>query len=590
MSEQPQTQPIHKLVAQRVEKAEKIRALGMDPYANDFKPEVTCAELHDAYKEQDKAALESVDTVHTVAGRIIAIRIMGKASFVRIRDRTGDIQLYLSRNTLGVDSYKRIKLCDIGDIIGVAGTPMRTRTGELTIDANGFRVLTKSLHPLPDKWHGLTDIERRYRQRYVDLIVNEDARRIFKARSAIITGIRRYLDMHDYVEVETPILGDVAGGAAARPFETHHNALDQDFYLRIATELHLKRLVVGGLERVYEIGRQFRNEGVSTRHNPEFTSIEFYQAYATYEDLMRMTEEMVRDIAERLYGSTTVPYQGAQLDFGNPWRRATIAQLVGEAVGRSAEDAKALEGIESVAEALAVAKDHCVSAEEPLFVVLKELSDEEVAALVPGYTAGDDVVASAKKALHADAKGFYDALGAAIDAAWVDAVADDAPSAEDAVTGEGQPVVVATPLRDRRRKLALAILYAVFEHEVEHTLVQPTFVTGFSVAVSPLARRRDGDPALVDRFELFAGGMEIANAFSELTDPVDQKQRFLDQLRHKERGDDEAHGLDEDFIHALEIGMPPTAGEGIGIDRLVMLLTDSPSIREVILFPAMRRE
>lgn len=598
----------HRLVKQRIEKAEKLREAGLDPYSNDFRPELTCAEFAERYGELDAEALTKVKTVSTVAGRVMAMRQMGKATFLRIRDRSGDLQLLVRKDRVGERAYGLLKLTDLGDIVGCAGTPMRTKTGELTLEADGFRVLTKALRPLPDKFHGLTDVEQRYRQRYVDLIMNPEVRRIFQVRSRVISGIRKFLDARGYIEVETPILQDLAGGAAARPFVTHHNALDIDLYLRIATELHLKRLVVGGLERVYEIGRCFRNEGISTRHNPEFTSIEFYEAYATYHDLMDLTEEMLSSLVEDICGTDTIPFGGSELSFARPWRRVSIARLVAEHLGVE-ED---LERITSVRRALELCVGHTVSVEEPLHICLAELSDEEAESLIPGMKpSGGSVVERAKAALKEQGpERFYAALGEALDAAFrtevapklagddgEDEVTDPAsrgPAGDFALEEDTGKVVLrrppADPGRERRRRLALHLLYAIFDHEVEHKLIHPTFVTDFSVSTSPLSRRREGDPAVVDRFELICGGMEIANAFSELNDPIDQRQRFEAQMRERARGDEEAHALDEDFLRALEIGMPPTAGEGIGIDRLVMLLCDKASIREVILFPQLRPE
>lgn len=609
----------HRLVKQRLEKVERIRDAGLDPYSNDFKPELTCAEFAERYGEGSAEELAAVETVTTVAGRLLAMRQMGKATFLRIRDRSGDLQVLIKKDRVGDGAYKHLKLTDLGDIIGCAGTPIRTRTGELTLEASGFRVLTKALRPLPDKFHGLADVEQRYRQRYVDLAMNPDVRRTFHTRSRIIRGIRAFLDARDYVEVETPILGDIAGGATAKPFVTHHNALDLTLYLRIATELHLKRLVVGGLERVYEIGRCFRNEGISTRHNPEFTSIEFYEAYATYEDLMDLTEEMITSLVEDISGTTTLCYDGREIDFSRPWRRAPIATLVSEHLG-VADD---LRDIDSVARALELTVGHTATPLEPLDICLKELSDEEAEELIPGLPApdreGETLASRARRAYEAKKETFWAELGKALDDAFrtegeASAFADErgeeatdptvheegkAPFDEDTgevVLGSAEGERVSSlrrrsdPGRERRRRLALHLLYAVFDHEVESSLVNPTFITDFSVSVSPLARRRPSDPAVVDRFELICGGMEIANAFSELNDPIDQRERFLQQVREKERGDDEAHALDEDFVRALEIGMPPTAGEGIGIDRLTMLLTDSASIREVILFPQLRPE
>ncbi len=496
------------------------------------------------------------------------------------------------------------RVTDLGDIVGVAGSPMRTKTGELSLAADGFRVLTKALRPLPDKFHGLADVEQRYRQRYVDLIVSPDVRDTFRARSRIIRGIQHILDERGFIEVETPMLQDEAGGAAARPFVTHHNVLDADLFLRIATELHLKRLVVGGLERVYEIGRQFRNEGVSTRHNPEFTTIEVYQAYATYLDMMDLTEDVIVGLAEQLHGSTSLPFAEHQLDLSRPWRRVPIARLVQEHLGID-ED---LTGIDSVERALSIAVGHTAHPDEPLIVCLKGLSDEDAHDVVPGLKAGPEpLVQRAKAALAAGGVGFYAALGKNIDAAFASTtVAPAAPieeptapptapstgnnSALDEITGEmNLPMAAPDAMRARRRDMALSLLYSVFDHEVERTLINPTFITDFPLSVSPLARKRDGDPAVTDRFELIVAGMELANAFSELNDPIDQRARLEGQLRDKERGDDEASPLDEDFLRALETGMPPTGGLGIGIDRLVMVLTNKQSIRDVLLFPQMRK-
>jgi len=592
----------HRLVQVRIEKAQKIRDAGLDPYANDFRPEVTAAELHALYVDADAKALEGVNTVHIIAGRVMTMRQMGKASFLTLRDASSrDIQIYVKLDRVGEATYQLLKLTDLGDIVGVAGSPMRTKTGELSLAADGFRVLTKALRPLPDKFHGLADVEQRYRQRYVDLVVSPEVRETFRQRSRIVRGIQRYLDDHGFMEVETPVLQDEAGGATAKPFTTHHNALGADLFLRIATELHLKRLVVGGLERVYEIGRQFRNEGVSTRHNPEFTSIEVYQAYATYLDMMDLTEELVAGLVEQIHGSTTAPYGDHQVNFARPWRRVPIARLVQEHLGLEGD----LTGIDSVARALEIAVGHTATPDEPLHVCLRGLSDDEAAEVIPGLKPGSEtLVQRAKAALAAGGASFWTTLGQSIDAAFsssgesAPAPADEptAPptavtnSALDEITGEmGMPSAGPDTARARRRDIALSLLYAVFDHEVERTLINPTFITDFPLMVSPLARKRDRDPAVTDRFELIVAGMELANAFSELNDPIDQRARLHAQQREKARGNEEASPLDEDFCRALEIGMPPTGGLGIGIDRLVMVLTNKTSIRDVILFPQMRR-
>ena len=589
---------VHRLLKARMEKADKIRGLGLDPYANDFRPELSAHELHDRYGDKKAEELEKVTAVHTVAGRVIAMRQMGKASFLTVRDASAEIQLYVKQDRVGANTYQLLKLTDLGDIVGVAGTPMRTKTGELSLAVDGFRVLTKAIRPLPDKFHGLADVEMRYRQRYIDLAVNPDVRRTFRNRARIVGSIRRFLDERGFIEVDTPVLQDVAGGASAKPFVTHHNVLAQELFLRIAPELHLKRLVVGGLERVYEIGKNFRNEGVSTRHNPEFTSIEVYQAYANFADMMDLTEEMVGKLVDEIHGRTQLPYGEREVDFSRPWRRAPIATLVAEHLGIQ----KDLRGIDSVQEALGIVVGHTATPDEPLHVCLKGLHDGEAERIVPGIKPGTEpVVQRAKDACKAAGDSFWSRLGQAIDQylpSTTPITADDsADDSSDATSPGGvallqdsdEPREAIDENRARRRDIALSLLYSVFDHEVERTLSNPTFITEFPVGVSPLARKRDRDPAVVDRFELIMAGMELANAFSELNDPLDQRRRFEGQLRDRERGDDEAHELDEDFCRALEIGMPPTAGLGIGIDRLVMVLTNQTSIRDVILFPQMRR-
>ncbi len=428
----------------------------------------------------------------------MALRSFGKAAFVKIADRSGLLQAYLSQDRLGED-YEIFRECaDVGDIVGVEGPPMRTRTGELSLKASRFRILTKNVRPLPEKWHGLADVEIRYRQRYLDLVANPEVAQTFRMRARLVAGIRRFLDQRGFLEVETPMMHTLAGGATARPFVTHHNALDLDLYLRVAPELFLKRLLVGGLERVYEINRNFRNEGISTQHNPEFTMLEFYQSYATYRDLMELTEEMFGLLADELKGARRFPYQGRELSLEAPFRRASVHELVAEAFSL---DVAALDDQPRL---LALAREHGIS----------------------------------------------------VDPAW----------------GPGR------------------LLMTLFEERVEKTLWQPTFVCDFPLEVSPLSRRKEERPDLVDRFELYVAGRELCNAFSELNDPDDQRARFVEQMRHKARGDEEAMPHDEDYIRALEVGMPPAAGEGIGIDRLVMLFADAPSIRDVILFPLLRPE
>ena len=543
---------IDRMIHERQEKGLALSKLGQNPYGNGFQVEYNIAEFDALYSNSDRDALAEIKTEYKLAGRVMAKRKMGKVSFWRLQDGSSAIQLFIQKNALGEEAYENLKLFDLGDIIGVVGTPMRTKTGELTLKVQSLKILTKALRPLPEKFHGLADVEQRYRQRYLDLLVNEKAKSIFKIRSRVIRLIQGYLDERNFIEVETPVLGNLAGGAAAKPFMTHHNALGEDLSLRIATELHLKRLVVGGIDRVYEIGRLFRNEGVSTRHNPEFTTIEFYQAYATYEDTMDLTEGMLRHLVLDLYNSESITYQENTIDFGKPFRRVSIARLVGEHLKQDDEGCSELEAIDSVSKALSLCAGHVVRKDEPWKIIQKMLLDSEL----------NNFTKKASFSTEEDVADTYKRLGV---------FCDEVLS------------------KERRRDLALHLLYAIFDHEVEPTIIQPTFVSDFPVSVSPLARKRDGDPSVVDRFELFCGGMEIANSFSELNDPVDQKSRFEAQLRSKEQGDDEAHDMDEDFIHALEYGMPPTAGEGIGIDRLVMLLTDSASIREVILFPKMKK-
>ena len=486
------------LQKKRREKIESLKSDGIDLYPNDMCVSETTASVSERFGQMAPEELEKVTERITLAGRLMAVRDFGKGAFISIQDRKGRLQAFLRKNQLGERGFSLFKRLDIGDILWIAGRVFKTKTGELTIDVeeDGLRLLAKSLHPLPEKWHGLTDVEIRYRQRHLDLIVNPDVRKVFHTRSRIISLIRRFMEERDFLEVETPMMQPKAGGAVARPFTTFHNALGMNFYLRIAPELYLKRLITGGLERVFEINRNFRNEGISTFHNPEFTMMEFYQAYATYEDLMAMTEELFTFVAKNLSGSLRFTYQGNEIDLTPPWRRITVRDAVVEIGG-----------------------------------VDETVLDD------PGRMA-----AHARK------------LG-------IEVKPSDPPG---------------------------KVMMAIFDETVEKKLIQPTFVTHYPVDVSPLSRRNAADPSLVDRFELYICGREIANAFSELNDPVDQRQRFEMQLAEREAGDLEAHEMDEDYIGALECGMPPTAGEGIGIDRLVMLFTDSASIRDVILFPLLR--
>jgi len=494
----------NRLIAERREKLHALRKQG-EAYPNDFRVTADAANLLERFgdaEQWDQAALEARGESYSLAGRILSRRIMGKASFVHIQDGSGArIQLYLRRDDLPEGVYQAFKQWDIGDIVGVTGTLMRTRTGELSLQASDLKLLTKSLRPLPEKWHGLSDQETRYRQRYVDLIVNPQVRDTFVRRSLIIRAIRHYFDEQGFLEVETPMMHHIPGGATARPFVTHHNALDLDLYLRVAPELHLKRLLVGGLEKVYEINRNFRNEGVSTRHNPEFTMLEFYWAHADYNDLIALTQDLLNALVTSLPGMADgrVEYQGETIDFSGDFDRITVAEAVVQ---------------------------------------------------------------------------HYDEIGST-DIKNADRLRE---------VCRGNEIHVEDGWRWGR------LLMELFEARVEHRLIQPTFVTQYPIEVSPLSRRNDADPDFADRFELIVAGREIANGFSELNDPEDQAERFLAQVEARDAGDAEAMHFDRDYIRALEYGMPPAAGEGIGIDRLVMLLTNSPSIRDVLLFPYLRPE
>ena len=488
----------------RLEKARALQAHGQAPYALSFAPSHSTAALQAAHADLPKGEERAEEVA--VAGRIMTRRVMGKLAFFTLADESGTIQLFIDRAALQAahpddpDVFERITtLTDAGDWIGVHGTLRRTDRGELSVKLTGWTMLTKSLQPLPDKWHGLADVEKRYRQRYLDLIVSPHTRETFRRRAVLVSAMRRWLDERGFLEIETPVLQTEAGGADARPFTTHHNALDLPLTLRIATELHLKRLVVGGFERVYELGRIFRNEGVSTRHNPEFTSVEIYQAFADYHDMMALTEQLITTAAEQVCGGTVITYQGVEVDLTPPWRRATMHDLVQQATGL---DFNAFTTREQAAAAMQAA----------------DLAVPETA----------------------------DSVG--------------------------------------------RLLVEAFEQRVEESLIQPTFVLDYPVENSPLARAHRSKPGLVERFELFIVGRETANAFSELIDPVDQRARLEQQQERRRAGDPEAQTVDEDFLHALEIGMPPTGGLGIGIDRLAMLLTDSPSIRDVIAFPLLRPE
>lgn len=480
----------------RRDKMRNIQESGQDPFGSRFERTDMAGEIKTQYGGLEKEELEEKEVHVTIAGRVMTKRGKGKAGFAHIQDITGQIQIYVRKDAVGEEQYQNFSQTDLGDLVGISGVVFRTNTGELSIKVKDYVFLTKALRPLPDKFHGLKDVEERYRKRYVDLITNEDSKNTFILRSKIIKEIRNYLDSLGFLEVETPMLHSVAGGAAARPFNTHHNALDMPLHLRIAIELHLKRLIVGGLEKVYEIGRVFRNEGVSTRHNPEFTMIELYEAYADYKDIMSITENLIAHVAQKVLGTTTIQYGEYEIDLKPQWKRLHMVDAVKEYTGVDFWKPMTKE------EAQQLAKEHNIQIKDTMEV---------------GH-----------------------------------------------------------------------IINEFFEQVVEEKLIQPTFVYGHPVEISPLAKKNPEDPRFTDRFELFIVAREHANAFTELNDPIDQRQRFEAQLLEREQGNDEAHEMDEDFIEALEYGMPPTGGLGIGIDRLVMLLTNSPSIRDVLLFPLMR--
>lgn len=488
----------HALIAERRRKLTEMRAQG-NAYPNDFRQEALAEELHQEYGELDTEALDALGKVVNVAGRLMAKRVMGKASFAKIQDRSGQVQLFVQKNILGEELYTAFKSWDRGDILGARGRLFKTKTGELSLWVEELRPLTKSLRPLPEKFHGLSDQETRYRQRYVDLIINEATRKTFQVRSKTLASIRSQLDAQAFMEVETPMLHPIPGGAVARPFITHHNTLDMQLYLRIAPELYLKRLIVGGLGRVYEVNRSFRNEGVSTRHNPEFTMLELYQAFADYEDIMDLTENLIRNTARAVLGKEVLEYQGDEVDLSKPFERITVEAAI-----------------------------------------LRQNPDLDA--------------------------------GRIRDVAYL----------RDICRG------LKIPVKDAHG--AGKLLIEIFDATVESKLMQPTFITGYPTEVSPLSRCNDNDPFITDRFELFMTGREMANGFSELNDPEEQAERFREQVAAKDAGDDEAMFFDDDYIRALEYGLPPTGGLGIGIDRLVMLYTDSASIRDVLLFPLMRPE
>lgn len=483
---------------QRIKKLESLREAGVAPYGTRFDVKDRTGDVIRLHGQKTKEMLERERITCTIAGRIVALRRFGKAAFAVLQDGSDRLQTYLKKDLLSAQAYAVTEQLDLGDWIGVSGTLFRTKTNEFTVEVHDLTFLSKALRPLPEKWHGLTDVETRYRQRYVDLIANPEVHGIFAMRSRIIAGIRAFLIERGFLEVETPMMHPIPGGAAAKPFVTHHNALGVDLYLRIAPELYLKRLIVGGFPRVFEINRNFRNEGISTIHNPEFTMLEFYVSYADYQDLICLTEEMISSLAQQLFGKTVIEYQGKMINLTPPWRRWSYHQAIVEVNGLN-----------------------------PTV-----------------FTDRAEAMAAAKR------------LHVPVDPKW--------------------------PLFN--------IINEIFEETVEANLEQPTFITDYPMEISPLARRKDANPNLTDRFELYIAGREIANAFSELNDPLDQRERFESQATQRAAGDEEAHAIDEDFLRALEYGMPPTAGEGIGIDRLVMLFTNQASIRDVVLFPQLRPE
>lgn len=496
MTEKTHQEEMNDQLIVRREKMNHLREEGIDPFGSRFDRTHHSKELHEQYDNLTKEELQDKNLTVTIAGRIMTKRGKGKVGFAHLQDREGQIQIYVRKDTVGEEDYAIFKQADLGDFIGVTGEVMKTDTGELTVKPTSLVLLSKALRPLPDKYHGLTNVEQRYRQRYLDLISNRESFDRFVKRSEIIREVRNYLNEHGYLEVETPVLHNMAGGAAARPFVTHHNTLDMDLYLRIALELHLKRLIVGGMEKVYEIGRVFRNEGMDTTHNPEFTMLEVYTAYTDFNDVMDLTEGIISTAAERVLGTKIVPYAEYEINLGTPWRRVHMVDAIKEQTG----------------------VDFWV-----------EMTDEEARALAKEHH---------------------------------------------------------VPVEDHMQ--VGHVINEFFETFIEETLIQPTFVYGHPVEISPLAKKNKEDARFTDRFELFITGKEYANAFTELNDPIDQRERFEAQARERELGNDEAHGVDEDFIEALEYGMPPTGGLGIGIDRLVMLLTNSQSIRDVLLFPTMK--
>ena len=587
---QPPQQSENELIANRLKKAEQLAAKGFPAYpdADALRPTLSVPEYrakYDGMTAEQLQALPAAEHTHRLVGRVLNFRDMGKTVFAPLREGGKEVQLFLNANEMGADAFANVKLLDNGDYVGVEGIPMRTRTGELSLKAKSFRPISKTTRPMPEKYHGIKDKETRYRQRYADLIANPEVADVFRMRSKIVRTIRNFLEARGFLEVETPMMHPLAGGAAARPFKTHHNALDMELFMRIAPELYLKRLVVGGLDAVYEINRNFRNEGLSLQHNPEFTMLEFYVAYKTYRDLMDLTEDLISSLARELHGKDTLEYhydlndreKKHDIAFAKPWRRTTI--------------------FGSVAEKLHVSEDELKTPDGALRKFFEMKERQSPGGVVTGLLGLWPVVQRHLPVAHTLSG--YDALQAIISE-----LQRTVKSASDAQAA-GEPIVPASLLdafpdfvsrharllsEEARREFAGHLVYILFEALVEKELVQPTFVHDFPIAVSPLARRNDKDPSIADRFELFIAGREIANAFSELNDPRDQEARFKGQMDAKAAGDVEAMPWDADYIRALEYGLPPTAGEGSGIDRHVMLLTDQATIRDVILFPLKRQD
>jgi lysyl-tRNA synthetase, class II len=514
---EPVEVPENELIRIRREKLARIVEAGFDAYPTRAETDATIAAVVAANRDKTAEELESEHPHVKIAGRVMTVRDHGKTAFLDLSERTARIQIYCRKDTLSEREWTLYQNLDAGDWISVEGNVFRTKKGELSVKAAKLGFLAKAIRPLPEKWHGLTDLEQRYRQRYVDLIVNDSVKETFETRARMVRFIRNWFDAHGFIEVETPMMQPIAGGAAARPFMTHHNTLDMDLFLRIAPELYLKRLIVGGLSRVYEINRNFRNEGISTRHNPEFTMLEFYQAYADYEELIALTEELMTSLVMEIKGTTTLPFRGLQIDFKRPWARFSMREAIVHFAPNKGVEIKAA-----------------------------DLDDR------------DELVQ------------------------LVERLGDHRPKADGTEAPKGEPIPSAKKMNDGK------LIAELFESVAEEFLINPTFITDFPVEVSPLSKQRKDDPRFVERFELFVGGIEVANAFSELNDPDEQFRRFSQQITEREHGDEEAHQMDEDYVRALEYGMPPTGGEGIGIDRIAMLLTDSPSIRDVILFPLMR--